>query len=59
MARFFLAGSNFKGGTAILRGRDAEHVHVLRLRPGEDLVICDGEGTDYKCRLVRADKAEA
>ena len=56
MARFFMAGANIKGGTAIIRGRDAEHVRVLRLRPGEDLVICDGEGTDYKCRLVYADK---
>ena len=54
-----MAGTNLAGGTAIIRGRDAEHVHVLRLRPGEDVVICDTEGTDYKCRLVRADKEEA
>ena len=59
MARFFMAGTNILGGTAIIRGRDAEHVRVLRLRPGEDVVICDGEGTDYKCRLIRADKEEA
>ena len=59
MARFFMAGTNLLGGTAIIRGRDAEHVRVLRLRPGEDLVICDGEGTDYKCRLVYADKEQA
>ena len=39
-----------------MTGRDAEHVRVLRLRPGEDMVICDGQGTDYKCRFVRADK---
>ena len=59
MARFFMAGTNIQGGMAIIRGRDAEHVKVLRLRPGEDVVICDGQGTDYKCRLVRADKDEA
>ena len=59
MARFFMAGTNLLGGMAILRGRDAEHVRVLRLRPGEDMIICDGEGTDYKCRLVRSDKDEA
>ncbi len=59
MARFFMAGTNIAGGMAILRGRDAEHVRVLRLRPGEDVIICDGEGTDYKCRLVRADREEA
>ena len=46
MARFFMAGTNIKGGTAIIRGRDAEHVRVRRLRPGEDVVSCDGEGTD-------------
>ena len=54
-----MAGSNIRGGTAVIHGRDAEHVHVLRLRPGEDVIICDGEGTDYKCRLVRADREEA
>ncbi len=59
MARFFMAGTNLKGGMAILKGRDAEHVHVLRLRPGEDMIICDGEGTDYKCRLVYADREQA
>jgi len=31
-------------------------VRVLRMRPGEDMIICDGKGTDYKCRLVKADK---
>ena len=59
MPRFFMAATNILGGTAIIRGRDAEHVRVLRLRPGEDVVICDGEGTDYKCRLVYADKEQA
>lgn len=59
MARFFMAGTNISGGKAIIRGRDAEHVKVLRLKPGEDVVICDGQGTDYKCRLVMADKEEA
>ncbi len=59
MARFFMAGTNLLGGTAIIRGRDAEHIRVLRLRPGEDVTVCDTQGTDYKCRLVRADKEEA
>lgn len=59
MPRFFMAGTNIMGGMAIIKGRDAEHVRVLRMRPGEDLIICDGQGTDYKCRLVSADKEEA
>lgn len=59
MPRFFMLGTNEFGGTAIIRGRDAEHIKVLRLRPGEDMTICDGRGTDYKCRLIRSDKDEA
>lgn len=58
MPRFFMAGTNILGGMAIMTGRDAEHVRVLRLRPGEDMIICDGKGTDYKCRLVKADKEQ-
>ena len=53
-----MAGTNILGGMAIMKGRDAEHVRVLRLRPGEDMIICDGQGTDYKCRLVKADKEQ-
>ena len=58
MPRFFMAGTNILGGMAIMKGRDAEHVHVLRMRPGEDMIICDGRGTDYKCRLVSADREQ-
>lgn len=58
MPRFFMAGTNILGGMAIMKGRNAEHVHVLRMRPGEDMIICDGQGTDYKCRLVKADKEQ-
>lgn len=59
MPRFFMVGTNILGGTAIMKGRDAEHVRVLRLKPGDDIVICDGKGTDYKCHLVRTAKDEA
>ena len=60
MARFFIAGTNLLGSpTAIIRGRDAEHIQVLRIRPGEEVTLCDTQGSDYKCRLVRADREEA
>ena len=58
MPRFFIAGTNIMGGMAIMKGRDAEHVHVLRLRPGDDVVLCDEEGSDYKCRIVKSTKEE-
>lgn len=59
MPRFFVSDTDDFGKTAIIRGRDAEHIRVLRLRPGEAMTICDGRGTDYRCRLVRSDKDEA
>lgn len=59
MPRFFISDAASFGDTAIIQGRDAEHIKVLRLRPGESLTICDGRGTDYKCRLIRSDKDEA
>ena len=59
MPRFFMAGTNIAGGMAVLRGRDAEHVRVLRQRPGEELTICDGEGNDYRCRLVSSEREQA
>ena len=59
MAKFFMAATNLLGGTAVIRGRDAEHIRVLRMKPGEDVVICDGEGTDYYCRLVRVADGES
>ena len=58
MPRFFIAGTSIFGGRAIMKGRDAEHVHVLRLRPGDDVILCDTEGNDYKCRLVKSTKEE-
>lgn len=59
MAKFFMAGTNLMGGTAIIRGRDAEHIRVLRMKPGEDVIICDGTGKDYKCRLVKVAEHES
>ena len=59
MARFFIAGTNFPNGRAIIRGRDADHLRVLRLRAGDDIVICDGAGRDYKCRLIQTLEHEA
>lgn len=58
MPRFFIAGTNILGGMAIMKGRDAEHIHVLRLRPGDDVVLCDTQGSDYRCRIVKSTKEE-
>jgi 16S rRNA U1498 N3-methylase RsmE len=44
MPRFFLAGGNMAGGIVVLSESDAEHARVLRMRVGDRLVVCDGEG---------------
>lgn len=51
MPRFFTETP--AGDTVILTGEDAAHIsRSLRLRPGEELDICDGKGTDYRCRIL-------
>lgn len=53
MPRFFMAGSNIGKGVAVISGNDAAHIKVLRLKLGDKLVICDGEGNDHQCRITR------
>lgn len=54
MPRFFLTGgSTVSGGTAFILGEDAEHAKVLRLRIGDQLIVCDGAGKDFHCKVKR------
>lgn len=51
--------SDITGTTARLTGADAHHLAVvLRARAGEEVTVCDGAGTDYVCRVARADRDE-
>lgn len=59
MPRFFIAGANAAGGVALITGADAEHIKVLRMKLGERLVVCDGAGKDYECRLCRLSNGAA
>ena len=59
MPRFFVAGTNIDGGVVYIRGRDADHIRVLRIRPGELVTVCDGNGSDFECKLVESDRGEA
>ena len=51
MSRFFIHKEDIHGET--LRTQDNTHhiLHVLRYEPGDVLTFCDGEGTDYLCRI--------
>ena len=51
MPRFFT--ETLSGDRALLTGEDAAHIsRSLRLRPGEEIDLCDGKGTDYHCRIL-------
>lgn len=55
MARFFIAASNIFGGIAYLTKEELDHIKVLRIKSGETFTVCDGNGTDYVCRLSGTD----
>ncbi len=52
MPRFFIATSAEVGDTLFLQGEQAAHMKVLRMRPGEGLILSDGMGQDYHCSLL-------
>lgn len=58
MHRFFIAGANAARGYVVITGGDADHVKVLRMKIGDRIVICDGNGTDHKCRISRISPGE-
>lgn len=59
MARFFVEAIDPTASSAVITGRDAEHIKVLRMRPGEQLTLCDGKGTEALCVLTESGKAAA
>ena len=56
MPRFFIPAGDrppADGGQVWITGPDAVHIRrSLRMREGETLFLCDGEGTDYFCELA-------
>ncbi|MBR2732558.1 MAG: 16S rRNA (uracil(1498)-N(3))-methyltransferase, partial [Clostridia bacterium] len=53
MPKFFVSLSGITGDSIILSGEDAAHIaKTLRMRKGDALTVCDGEGTDYACTLL-------
>ena len=53
MYHFYTEKSNISETQITLNGEDVNHIkNVLRMKPGEELIICDGEGTDHYCRIA-------
>lgn len=52
MPRFFVDA--LQGDQAVLTGEDARHIgRSLRMAVGEELTLCDGRGSDYRCRIIQ------
>lgn len=62
MPRFFALKENIdeSAGIITLIGDDAHHIaRSLRMAEGEKVTVCDGEGTEYLCRLERIRDTES
>ena len=44
MVRFFVSPGDLAGECLTLTGENAQHAKVLRLKAGEEILLCDGEG---------------
>ena len=51
MARFFVAPEEMKDDRIILTGENAQHAKVLRLKAGETVLVCDGQGMECLCEV--------
>jgi len=53
MTRFFVTPEELTSDTLTLTGENAQHASVLRLKEGEEIVLCDGQGREALCAVVR------
>ena len=57
MPRFFVDSIASEADLAVLTGEQAAHAKVLRMKPGEAAVLCDGQGTDYQAEVTELDSS--
>jgi len=51
MFRFFADINDISTDSILLCTEDSKHIRTLRLKPDEQFIVCDGNGTDYVCKL--------
>ena len=51
MARFFVSKEELEQDFIVLTGQQAEHAKVLRLKNGEQVLVCDGQGREFICTV--------
>ena len=58
MTRFFVEPGEMAADALTLTGENAQHAKVLRLKAGEEVLVCDGEGQECLCRVTAFDGTE-
>ena len=51
MTRFFVAPEELRPDFLVLTGENARHAKVLRLKNGEQVLVCDGQGRECLCTV--------
>lgn len=53
MHRFYVNENQINDNIITISGQDVNHIkNVLRMKPGEEIVICNGQGKDYYCIIT-------
>lgn len=58
MVRFFVTPEELAGETLTLTGENAQHAKVLRLKCGEEVLVCDGEGHECLCEVMEVSNGQ-
>ena len=53
MTRFFVTPEELDSQFITLTGENAQHASVLRLKEGEEVILCDGQGREALCCVIR------
>ncbi len=51
MVRFFVEPAQLQPEFLVLTGENAQHAKVLRIRQGEEVLVCDGQGREALCTV--------
>ncbi|HHV10748.1 MAG TPA: 16S rRNA (uracil(1498)-N(3))-methyltransferase [Clostridiales bacterium] len=59
MHRFYVTPAQIDGSIIGIKGTDVNHIkNVLRMKPGDEIVICNGQGKDCYCIINKVSDSE-
>jgi 16S rRNA (uracil1498-N3)-methyltransferase len=57
--RFFISPEQVSGQSITISGEDVHHiVKVLRMKTGDELLLCDGKGAEYSAKIAQVNKSD-